>query len=252
MRHRPLTFLTVALGLACAASCVSQQTDLGVLEVPIQVLESSHRYSKQYLLAPGDSVEVVVLNNPTVSRTVTVRPDGFISLPIVDDVRAQGLSVPELDDKLTGLFDPRLVDPEVSVIATSTRPAMIYVHGEVAAPQGIELRSARTAAQAVALAGGFTNDAALQYVTIIRLTPDGHLRAITPTLAAEEQPDPYMLLQMVHLEADDIVLVPESDIAQFNRWIDVYLNRPLSGVNTVMGTYLNFRLIEFYDAAIDG
>ena len=129
---------------------------------------------------------------------------------------------------------------------------MVYVFGEVRKVTPVPLRDAITAAQAIAHAGGFTDDAAEEYVAIIRLTEEGRLAALTPTRDSEGQPDPFLFLQNVALQPDDLIFVPERGIAQFDRWIDSYLNRPLQGVNSVLGTYLSFRLIEFYDEAIDG
>lgn len=244
-----VALLLLAMGVSEA--CVAPQTELDLTVVP-RVQEGTGRYRKEYLLGPGDTLDVVVLNHGNLSRKVVVRPDGFVSLPVLDDVRAQGLSIRELDEAITAGLSARLVDPEVTVIATSVRPAMVYVFGEVRAVAPIPLRDAATAAQAIARAGGFTDDAAKRYVTVLRLNEDGRLAALTPSREANAQPDPYIYLHNVPLQPDDMIIVPERGIAQFDRWIDSYLNRPLSGVNSVLGTYLSFRLIEFYDEAIDG
>ncbi len=234
------------VGVAALSSCESPQASAD-LEVSPIVLESLTRYRKEYVLAAGDVIDVVVRANPVVSRPCAIRPDGYISLPLLDDVMAEGLTVPALDAKLTELFSKRLVDPEVTVIAATVRQPMVYVLGEVGAPRPVPLRDATTAAQAIAQAGDMTVAAARNSVAVIRLTEEGRLRAFTVTTVVEGQPAPYMALQAMLLQADDLIVVPESDRSQMVRFINDYVNTPLSGVNSVLTPYFQFRLIEELD-----
>ena len=74
-------------------------------------MQSEARFRKEYVLVPGDQVEILIRRVPEVSRKVTIRSDGFISLSMLDEVSAAGLTPRELDAKLTGLFSARVVDP---------------------------------------------------------------------------------------------------------------------------------------------
>lgn len=233
----------LVLGGALLVSCASPLTSERLRLSP-ETLQSTARFHKEYILAPDDQVEVVVQRSPEVSRTVTVRPDGFISLPLLGDVQAGGLTSRELGAKVTKLFSARLVAPEVTVIATRVRQPVVYVAGEVGTPSAVPLRDAPTALQAVALAGGFRHTAASRSVAVIRVTNDGYLQAIVVPTQLKGQPGPFMALRAVPLQADDMVFVPESGRGQFTRFVDDFVNKPLSGINSLFFTYLNFRLIE--------
>jgi len=236
--------LSTFCGALLLAACQSPRAS-GELTVTPEVAESTRRYKKEYLLSPGDSVDVVVRRHADVSRACVVRPDGYISLPLLDDVEAAGLSINELDARLTELLSERLRDPEVTVVATQTRPPVVYVLGEVVRPQPVQLRQASTAIQAIAYSGGFKNSAETESVAVIRLTEEGKLRAIMVELELSGQPAPYMALQNFLLGPDDIVFVPKRGISQLNEWLNAYVNQPLTGINTLLTTYTNYRLIEF-------
>lgn len=225
-------------------SCVSPRARISQVPVEPQIVQSEARFRKEYLLAPGDQVEVTVLRVTEVSRTVVIRPDGFISLPAINDVEAAGLTVNELRTKLTELLSARLVNPEVAVIAAQVRQPMVYVQGEVNAPAAVSLRTAPTAMQAIASAGGFRRSAANRDVAIIRLNDDGYLRAIRINAAIHGQPGPYMGLESALLQPDDVIFVPESGRSQFIRLVDDFVNHPVQGINSLVGTYLNFKLIQ--------
>jgi polysaccharide export outer membrane protein len=209
------------------------------------VVASSTRFRKEYILTAGDQIEIVVRGVPEVSRTVVIRPDNVISLPIIDEVPAGGLTPRELDDILTLKFATRLKDPEVTVIANLVRQPVVFVTGDVGSNAAtIPFRDAPTAMQAITLAGGFRRSAAMNDVVIIRLLKDGHLVAIRATADAKGQAGPVMLLRAVPLEPDDIIFVPESNRSQVGRFIDDFVNRPLTTVLAITGIYVNFRFIE--------
>jgi len=213
---------------------------------PNQVIVSEKRFRKEYVFGVGDQLEVLVRKVPEASRTVTIRPDGFVTLPLIDTVKAAGLTAPELKVALTEALGHRLVAPEVNVIAVQTRPPTVYVSGDVNAPIPVPLRTASTAMQAITAAGGFRRSAATRSVYVIRLGEDGHLNAIPVTPAVKGQVGSYLALGEVPLQADDIIFVPESRRSQVTRFIDDMINRPLQGVNSMLSIYFNFKLIEAY------
>lgn len=225
-------------------ACVSPRTVKSQVPVEPQIVQSAIRFHKEYVLAPGDQVEVVVRQVPEVSRAVTIRPDGYISLPLLDDVSAAGLTPPALDEKLTVLLSARLVEPEVTVIASQVRQPVVYVTGDVNAPAAVPLRDAPTAMQAVAFAGGLRRSAAARDIAIIRLTEDGYIQAIPISVEANGQPGPYMALRSALLQADDIVFVPESGRSQLTRFLDDLVIRPVNAINGLLAIYVNFRFIQ--------
>jgi polysaccharide export outer membrane protein len=105
------------------------------------------------------------------TRTVPVRPDGKISLPLLNDVQAAGLSAQELRDVLAQKLGAYMPNPEVSVIVTGINSFKVSLIGEVARPGRLELRSWTTVLDALALAGGFTQFASRSKIVILQ--PDG-------------------------------------------------------------------------------
>jgi protein involved in polysaccharide export with SLBB domain len=220
---------------ACTAPTVTQADRLA----PLAVMESSLRYQKQYLLAAGDQLDIVVWRTPEFSRSVVIRSDGQISLPPVQDVTAAGLTARELADKLTQLLSARLINPQVNVVPTLVRQPMVYVMGDVGNPASVPLRNAATALQALAAAGGVRKSGGEADVTVIRLMEDGHLRAFAIQGATDGQPAPFLTLAATPLQADDIVFVPENGRSQVSRFLDDIVLKPLQA-------FLTFRLISQY------
>ena len=245
---RSLTPLIAALALLSVSYGCSAARVPATYRPPAspQLLKSEHTYKKVYILRAGDQIEVVVRRVPEISRIVTIRPDGYISLPVFNDIEAAGLTIPELTAKLTEIFAKRLVDPEVSIIATQVQPSMVYVLGEVNTPSPIPLRNASTAMQAVAAAGGMRKTAAPKDIAVIRLSDDGYLEALIVNVDVPGQPGPYFGLQQMVLKSEDIVFVPESNRSQLSRFVNDFVNQPLTTANSVFSTYLNFRLLNRY------
>jgi polysaccharide export outer membrane protein len=150
----------------------------------------------------------------------------MISLPILQDVKAAGLSPRELAANLTKLFSARLLNPEVAVIPTQVRQPMIYVLGDVKNPLAVPYRGAQTAMQAISLAGGVQRSGSEADVTIIRLAEDGYLKAIPINVTPYGQPGPYLAFATTVLQPDDIVFVPEGGRSQVMRFIDDFLLKP--------------------------
>jgi polysaccharide export outer membrane protein len=230
--------LVASLALAVAlAGCTFASSDVKQVQVEPDIIRSSVRFQKEYLLAVGDQVEVSVWRTPEVSRTVAIRPDGYLSLPLIQEVKAAGLTPKELAASIHALLAKRFLDPEVTVIPVNVRQPTIYVLGDVKAPGAFPLRNAMTASQALALAGGTLRSGDDNTVTLIRLSGDGYLEAIPiKSHSILSQPGPYLALAATRLEADDIVFVPETGRSQ--------VMRLLSDVLVPVQIYLDYKLIE--------
>lgn len=221
-----------AATLACAATLLvfgcglTPRTNVDQVAVKQEVIQSAVRFQKEYLLFAGDQIEVSVWRVPEASRSVTIRPDGMISLPILQDVPAAGLSPRELAVNLKTLFSARLLNPEVAVIPILVRQPVVYVLGDVKTPAAVPYRGAQTAMQAIGMAGGFLRSGSEHDVTIIRLSKDGFLKAIPIDVAARGQPGPYLAFAMTQLEPDDVVFVPEHGRSQVVRFLDDIVLRP--------------------------
>ncbi len=226
------------------SACVSPRAQQAKLAPSPILKQSSVKYRKEYLLVPGDQIEVVVRGVPTASRLLAIRPDGMITLPLVDEVKAAGLSLPELREDLTNRFKQRLKDPEVNVIGTQLRQPMIYVVGDVGNAMSVPLRNVATVAEALTIAGGLRRTGATRDVAVIRLDHDGSVQAIFVSDSKDGQLGPLMQMRSFPLEADDIIFVPENGRSQVVRALDDFVSRPLNAVQGVFGLYVNFRLIQ--------
>jgi polysaccharide export outer membrane protein len=109
-----------------------------------------------YAIGVGDVIEISVWKNPDLTVTVPVRPDGRISVPLLGDVQAAGVTPLALKTQLTNGFRDYVTAPGVSVVVKEVNSQKIYVTGEVAKPGAYDLRSRTKVMQALAMAGGLT------------------------------------------------------------------------------------------------
>ena len=125
---------------------------------------------EDYRIGPEDVLSIVVWKNETLSRQVTVRPDGKISLPLVNDVQAAGRTAMELREELTKKLSAFMPPPEVSVIVNEAKARNFHISilGEVEKPGRYDLKSRTTVLEAIALAGGFKDFASPTKIVILR------------------------------------------------------------------------------------
>jgi len=123
---------------------------------------------ESYRIGPEDVLQVSVWKNMDISRSVVVRPDGKISLPLVNDVQAAGLTPLELRDVLTKKLAEYMPTPEVSIIVSDIKSFKVSVIGEVPRPGRYELKGWTTVLDVLALAGGFTQFASRSNIVILQ------------------------------------------------------------------------------------
>ena len=122
----------------------------------------------EYLISPEDLLYIAVWKNEAISREVPVRPDGMISLPLLNDVRAAGLTPMQLREALIRRLTEYMPGPEVSVIVLEVRGPRVSILGEVAHPGRFELKGRITVLDLLALAGGLTEFAARSRIVVLR------------------------------------------------------------------------------------
>ena len=125
--------------------------------------------SADYRIGPQDVLEVLVWKNDALSKVVTVRPDGKISLPLLDDVQAAGVTPKQLKADLTRRLAKYITSPEVSVIVREIRSRKVAVVGEVRKPGRYDVGSRASVLDAIALAGGFNDFARRSKMVILRV-----------------------------------------------------------------------------------
>jgi len=124
----------------------------------------------QYKLGPEDVLRVSVWENKDLTLDLVVRPDGKISMPLIQDVVAEGRTASELADTIHQRLLVFIKDPQVSVIVLQVNAPKYYVIGNVAKPGTYSLRGETSVLQALALAGGFTQFASTRSIKLIRNT----------------------------------------------------------------------------------
>lgn len=127
----------------------------------------------QYRLGPEDVISVFVWKEPDLSTSVMVRPDGKISLPLVEEFEAAGKTAAEIRELVTTALGRYIDNPVVSVSVEEINHPKISVLGEVRLPGRYLMRQKTTILDAIALAGGFTEWADRGSVTIVRSVADG-------------------------------------------------------------------------------
>ena len=121
-----------------------------------------------YKIGPQDMVRVDVWKEPEISRTIPVRPDGKISLPLLNDVQAAGLTAIQLSNSIHDGLTKYLNNPQVTVTVTEINSRRVYVTGEVNRPGVLPLLPDMTVLQALSSAGGFTQFAKLKGIYVLR------------------------------------------------------------------------------------
>ncbi|MCG3197161.1 MAG: hypothetical protein GHCLOJNM_01645 [bacterium] len=168
-----------------------------------------------YRLGPGDAVDVTVWEMPDLSRNLFVRPDGFISFPLIREVKAAGRTPAELEAIIAERLSEHLIDPVVTVVVVSVGSKAYYVYGAVANPGVFQYFRQTTLLQAIVAAGGFPSVARagqpvsygdLSRIRIIRTHEDSR-EIITKNL--KDLSSQEMLGEDIPIQAEDIIYVPQ-------------------------------------------
>ena len=121
-----------------------------------------------YVIGAEDVLDVSVWQEKDISRTVPVRPDGRISIPLVNDIQAEGLTPMQLADSITEKLKKFLTKPQVTVTVVAVNSQLIFVVGEVNRPGPMSLLPKMTALQAVSTAGGVSQFADQKHAYVMR------------------------------------------------------------------------------------
>jgi polysaccharide biosynthesis/export protein len=121
-----------------------------------------------YIIGAQDVLDISVWKEPEITRTVPVRPDGKISLPLLNDVQAAGLTPAQLNAEITSSLRKFVTDPEVTVIVEQINSQRVYILGEVTRPGAYPLLPGMTVLQALSSAGGFTQFANEKKMYVLR------------------------------------------------------------------------------------
>lgn len=161
--------------------------------------------TQDYVIGQGDQLEIVVWRNEQLSRRVVVRPDGRISLPLIQDLQADGLSVLQLQNQIKERLNEHIIDPKVSVIVAAINSYKVSVLGRVVTPGVYPITGNTTIAEAIALAGGFTEWANKRKITVVTQLGGEEVKLIINYKKIASGEDPK---QNIVLKRGDIIIVP--------------------------------------------
>lgn len=209
--------------LLCLSACGSDPKPSA--EFPTNQWQYADRQDDPYLLAPGDTLEVVVHTAPELNRQLIVAPDGRITMPFAKPITAAARTTAEVKQALMAALSSELRDPDLDVILTEFASQRIFVGGEVTSPGMVDLPGQIDPLQAVIIAGGFTDVARTKQVIVIRRLPGGEVRTVVFDLKDGIFDPRYAT--WLPLRRFDVVYVPRSKIADQNQFVQQYIRNAL-------------------------
>src|SRR5215212_8114220 len=160
--------------------------------------------NEEYRLGAGDKLRIEVYKDAQLSQSAQIRPDGKVTLPLIGDVKAAGLTPIELRDTITKSLKEYVTNPTVTVIVVEATTPLAYVMGEVNHPGAITLQGPLTIIQALALAGGLKDFADAKNIRVLRRTPSG-----VQTIAFNYKEALKSSGDSIYLRPGDTVVVPD-------------------------------------------
>jgi polysaccharide export outer membrane protein len=180
-------------------------------KVPQEILDEANSQHREFLIGPEDVLDVTVWRNTELSKQVVVRPDGKITMPIIGDVQASGLTAEQVANEIAKrLKEFKGENPSVAVAVKEVNSYYVYVMGEVTKPGKLQLKSHTTVLQAIAQAGGFTTFASRGSIQVLRMTKNeaGYVREIRIPVKYGDLVDGKGEIGNFILKSGDTVVVP--------------------------------------------
>jgi polysaccharide export outer membrane protein len=187
--------------LAYAQDAPAQKPDPSAKQAAVAANDAD----ADYKIGPQDIVRIDVWKEPDISRTIPVRPDGKISLPLLNDVQASGLTAMQLAASLRGNLAKYITNPQVTVTVTEINSRRVYITGEVTRGGALPLLPNMTVLQALSSAGGFTQFAKLKNIYVLR-NVDG--KQVKHPFNYKEVVKGRLVEQNILLQPGDVIVVP--------------------------------------------
>ena len=184
-------------------------------------IQESATQPADYRIQPGDSLALDFYMNSEFNDTATVDPNGKITLRMVGPIQAAGLTPNQLASSIDKAYANELRNPGAVVHLNSLPSRQIYVEGEVTKPGAFPLQPGMTVVQALALAGGVTDNSDPESSILIRRDACGQSQGTTVDLAAATKKPGSA--EDVALMPRDVVVVPKSKIANADLWVKQHI-----------------------------
>jgi polysaccharide export outer membrane protein len=162
-----LVMAILAPGLLCFAQNQEPAATPSAVATPVQPAAAAAA-GDAYVIGGNDELTITVWREPTLSGTFLVRPDGMISIPLVGDVQAAGLTPLHLADQITAKLKKYVQDPNVSVVVAQIHSKIVYMIGEVGKTGPVAMTPDMTLLEAISSAGGLTEFANKKKIYILR------------------------------------------------------------------------------------
>jgi len=199
-------FRLLLLGLLfCTSFTAAQGAPAQKPNTSAQPAVSASPVDADYKIGPQDVLRIDVWKEPDISRVIPVRPDGKISLPLLNDVQASGLTAMELAASLRESLSKYLTNPQVTVTVNEINSRRVYITGEVIHPGTFPLLPNMTVLQALSSAGGFTQFAKLKSIYVLR-TESG--KQVKHPFNYKEVVKGNLAEQNISLLPGDVIVVP--------------------------------------------
>ncbi len=208
-----------------------------------------------YRLRPGDEVQIKFFYHPKLDERLMIGPDGKISLQLIDEVLAAGLTGSQLDEILTKGYAKYLENYEITVIVREYSGLRVFVGGQVGRPGFVSLKGNMSILQSIFAAQGFRETAKPENVILVRKGPDNRPVAMAVDLASVMSGE--QIENDIYLMPSDIVYVPKTAIAKAGTFVDQYLRRVLMvdsvirGAGNALGFYWVRESVFGYDEKDD-
>jgi len=224
MKNKTFLYVLLPVVLCLIVACSTNKVIEKKAEAPMPMTKAVQKPAR-YLIQPGDSLDIKFFYNPELNETITVRPDGKISLQLIDDIQASGIEPAQLDEILTKRYSKELRKPVLTVIVRTFSNQRVFVGGEVVRPGLIEIGPEMDPMQVVFQAGGIKETARLKEAILIRKGENNQPTPIRLDLeAAMTGNGPAANFQ---LQPNDILYIPKSAIAKANLWVAQYIQQLL-------------------------
>lgn len=176
-----------------------------------------HKREWRYRVHPSDILELTFKLTPEFNQTVTVQPDGNIALRDIGDLKVAGQTLPELIESIKAAYSKILLDPMISVDPKDFEKPYFVVDGQVGKPGKFDWRGDVTLTQAIAIAGGFTDNAKHSQVLLFRRVSDEWAEA--KLINVKQMLHEGNLREDPILQPGDMLYVPKNMISKIKPWI---------------------------------
>ena len=181
-------------------------------------------------LGAGDVIDVKHFYVPELDESQIVRPDGYMALPLIGEVKVEGKTPTQLQKELVMRYEPHLKKPQLTVLVRRVYDSRVWVTGEVKRPGAVQMPGRLTVLEAITEVGGGTRPTAdLRQVLVVRQKDGRHygcLVDVKETLTGQAG-------NQFVLQPRDVVYVPPTSITRANDWLDQYLNKMVPQIRNV-------------------